>query len=264
MDYFFKMVEVSKLEILLVFGGLFIMLVLVAIIFFKKRGKSNSHIQGLEDKIEFQSALQSSLLEIREERTLAFSKELHDNVGQILSVALMQLNMQIDRQTDDYEKENSIAIKSLVEKSLDEIRFVSKASLADVQDEVLFTDLVQQDLQRIELLKNIECHFSLVGDRPFNIPMDHQIIVYRMLQEIINNILKHSQSRKIDLEIVNTIQNCFIRIQDYGKGFVVKGKIMSGVGLRNIKSRAKLINAKCEINSKIGQGTELTIDYPYL
>ena len=86
------MFQVNELKILWIFGGLFIILLSVAYIFFKKRKKSNSRIQGLENKIKFQSALQSSLLEIKEERTLAFSKELHDNVGQILSVALMQLN----------------------------------------------------------------------------------------------------------------------------------------------------------------------------
>ncbi len=258
------MLLISKLEILWISGGLFILLLVIAYVFFKKRKKSDIHIQGLENKIKFQSALQSSLLEIREERALAFSKELQDNVGQILSVAVMQLNMQIGRQKDDNEKENSIAIKGLVEKTLDEIRFISKSSLADVKDQIFFTDLIQQDLQRIELLKNIKCHFNLVGDQPINIPMEHQVIVYRMLQEVINNILKHSQSQKIDLEIINNIQSCFICIRDYGKGFVMNGKVMSGVGLQNIKSRAKLINAECVINSTVGQGTELTIDYPYL
>lgn len=245
-------------------GILFFLILLIMVLVFFKRRKAKLRIKQLERKIKFQSALQNSLLEIKEERTLAFTRELYDNVGQILSAALMQLNMQISCQDNETEKENSLAVKKLIEKSLEEIRYISKASLSEVQNEVVFTDLLEKDLQRIEFLKNIKCDFKLIGSAPNNISIAHQVIIYRMLQEIINNILKHSQSVKIELEIKNNLQNCFISVRDYGKGFVVKGKEMSGAGLKTIKTRAKLINAKYVIDSKLGEGTLMTIDYPYL
>jgi len=88
---------------------------------------------------------------------------------------------------------------------------------------------------------------------------EHETIIYRILQESISNILRHSHSETIDIAF--NIKNCRITIADSGKGFDCE-KDSKGNGLNNIATRAELIGAAFDIRSELGKGSQITIDYP--
>lgn len=241
---------------------LLVLLVLgFSLFFFFYKKKTDSLLAKMRSDMVFQSELTQSSLEIKEEILGSFSRELHDNIGQLLSVAVMHLNIQIE-DPEKVEKENLIIVKKTVEKSLNEIRTISKLINGEIHDDHNFTELLSDDLKRIELLKNISCNLNITGT-PNVIVEKHQIIIYRMLQESISNILKHSQSSQIDVNINNNDDCCKISIKDYGTGFLLEDKNRKGFGLNNIRARARLINADYYIRSIMDKGTTVFINYYY-
>ena len=202
-----------------------------------------------------------SKIEIKEQTLTNISRELHDNIGQILSVALMQMNILIENE-EECKKENIRDIKELVNKSLNEIRMLAKFSNGDIQLQSNFIDTVAEDLKRITKLKKIKCDVTVKGTI-INLKKEHEIIIYRILQEAISNILKHSHSETILINIVFNKKNCVITVIDSGKGFDIQ-KCTIGSGIYNMKTRAELIGAAFKTISKKDKGTELTIDYPLL
>ena len=231
--------------------------VFILFVFFQKK-KTKFLMDKLEAELLFQSELTKSKIEIKEQTLTNVSRELHDNVGQILSVALMQMNILIENNAN-YSTSELLKIKDLVTKSLNEIRLLSKIMNGDLFLNTNFIAAVTEDLDRIKALKKIKCKVNINGEIQ-KINTEHETIIYRILQESISNILRHSHSDTITINILFTRNNCQIDIIDTGKGFNLKEN-SKGTGLSNIKMRADLIGAKFDIYSD-KKGTVLMINYP--
>ncbi|MEO8234366.1 MAG: ATP-binding protein [Flavobacterium sp.] len=236
-----------------------LLLTLFVLFYFFQKKKSKFLIEKMEADLLFQSELTNSKIEIKEQTLTNVSRELHDNIGQILSVALMQMNIIIEND-DEYTKKELKNIKELVNKSLNEIRLLSKIMNGDIFVNTNFIKSISDDLKRIAELKKIKYQLNVNGEIQ-KINKEHQTIIYRILQESIANILRHSHSETIAIEIFFSSNNCKINIIDTGKGFDYK-KESSGIGLANIKTRVALIKATLKIHSEINKGTIITIDYP--
>jgi len=238
---------------------LFTLLLTVFILFFFFQKKKTKFLTDkLEAELLFQSELTKSKIEIKEQTLTNVSRELHDNIGQILSVALMQMNILIEN-NDSYTMSELVKIKDLVNKSLNEIRLLSKVMNGDVFLNTNFIAAISEDLDRIKALKKIKCNLNINGEIK-KINTEHETIIYRILQESISNILRHSHSDSITINVLFTKKNCQIDIIDTGKGFNLK-ESTKGSGLSNIKTRADLIGATFNIYSD-NKGTLLMINYP--
>lgn len=238
---------------------LFTLLILVLVLFFYfHKKKTNFLIEKMEADLHFQSELVKSRIEIKDQTLSEISRELHDNIGQILSVAIMQVNMYIQNQKE-INKEDLNDLKNVLAKSLDEIRTLSRVINRDNLLESNFLEAIQLDLERIRKLKKIDCYFSIKGDFP-EINIEHELIIYRIFQEAILNILKHSHSEVIDFQIECLEEDVKIKLIDHGIGFDAKKK-SSGSGLNNIHVRAKLIGASVSIESN-NSGTTVLFTYP--
>lgn len=239
---------------------LFTLLLTLFILFsFFQKKKSKFLMDKMEADLFYNSELTKSKIEIKEQTLTNVSRELHDNIGQILSVALMHMNMIIENDSE-YSKKELKNIKELVNKSLNEIRLLSKIMNGDIFVNTNFIDAVSEDLERIKELKKIKCKLVIEGEVQ-KINKEHETIIYRILQESISNILRHSHSETITIEIFFTPTNCKINIMDTGKGFDLE-TYTKGAGLVNIKTRTELIGAKFNIISFLKKGTNLMIDYP--
>ena len=213
----------------------------------------------MEAELLFQSELTKSKIEIKEQTLTNVSRELHDNIGQILSVALMHMNIIIESD-EQYSKKDLKNIKELVNKSLNEIRLLSKIMNGDIFLNTSFIAAISEDLERIKQLKKIKCKLNIDGEvQPIN--KEHETILYRILQEAISNILRHSHSDTITVNILFSENKCKIDVVDTGKGFDIKNSL-KGSGLSNIDTRADLIGAHFNIYSDTNKGTILMIDYP--
>ncbi len=236
-----------------------LILTLFILFFFFQKKKSKFLMEKMEADILFHSELTKSKIEIKEQTLTNISRELHDNVGQILSVALMQMNILIDNK-EGYNKKDLQGLKELVNKSLNEIRILSKLINGDITLKSSFIKTVSDDLDRITQLKKIKCKLNVEG-KVLQIDKGHETIIYRILQEAISNILRHSHSESIIINVLFSNNNCKIDVIDYGNGFDVE-KCTRGSGLSNMKIRAELIGATFSVFSDQDKGTMLMIDYP--
>ncbi|WP_238989961.1 sensor histidine kinase [Flavobacterium sharifuzzamanii] len=211
----------------------------------------------MEADLYFQSELVKTRIEIKDQTLCEISKELHDNIGQIISVAIMQLNICIS--SKDVQMNELKDLKTLLAKSLDELRILSRIINKDNLLQNNFLEAIQQDLERIKKLKKIKFNFSQIGAVP-TINKEHELIIYRIFQEALHNSLKHSRSDLFDVHIETTDSLFTLKLKDFGIGYDLE-KSNSGIGLNNMKLRAKLIGAELILNSD-STGTSVTIEYP--
>lgn len=250
--------EIQLLVISLSIVFFTLLIVLFVLFFYFQKKKTQFLIDKMESEINFQSELIKTSVEIKDQTLTEISKELHDNIGQIISVAIMQLNMfaQNDKAITSAELEE---LKQIMAKSLAEIRILSRIINKDNLINTNFIESIKNDFKRIEKLKNIDCHLYIDCDFP-KINTEHELILYRIFQESIHNSLKHSASKKIEMIIICKEENITINLKDYGIGFDSK-QSHSGLGLNNITNRARLIGAEIDIASN-EQGTNTFLKYP--
>lgn len=235
-----------------------LLIVLFVVFFYFQKKKTAYLIEKMETELHFQSELVQTRIEIKDQTLSEISKELHDNIGQILSVAIMQVNM-YSKDVSKIRINELTDLKEVLAKSLDEIRILSKIINRDNFSNLNFEEAIELDFERIRKLKKIQCELKVIGDIP-TINKEHELIIYRIFQEAIHNILRHSHSEIIAMKMECDTDNLIITLTDQGVGFDVE-MARSGLGLHNMKSRSKLIGAKVTIDSN-SNGSEVVLRYP--
>lgn len=210
---------------------------------------------------QFSRTLLESRLEIQEETLEHISKELHDNLGHIASLVKIYLNTIVTDNEADREK---IEVAKDVTKQL--IRDIKQLSVRLSANPVIQNGLVaavEKETERLNQTGLLTASMATAGDVPY-IENDKAIILYRMVQEIINNIIKHSEGKKVivNLEYIN--KSIILVVRDDGKGFdMEQGMNKGGAGLLNLKNRAQQLKATLNIESKPNHGTVITIQMRY-
>lgn len=227
-------------------------------IYFQK--KKIQHVQEKANlKAQYDQEILKSQIEVQNATLQYLGKELHDNVGQLLSVARINLNV-VEETTQEVENEGFVKqANELVEQSIQELRALSKSLDGDFVQDFGFQEMIIHELQRIRKTKKFETEILIQGQR-YSLGYDREIVLFRITQEILNNALKHSGAKIVEVILNYSPTDFTLQIIDNGKGFdyseVIKSELsQSGSGLRNIQRRATLIDFECEIISKISKGT---------
>ncbi len=230
--------------------------VVIFISFFYK--KTKLIVQQKEKEIAFENELADTQVEIKEQTLNYIGQELHDDLGQKLSVVKLRLN-QIANKIQTEQKEELLETNALLGECIQDIRNLTKTFVTEQIEHFGLIDSVEREVQRINKLNLIEVTF-ITNNHDVDLDNRHSLIIFRIIQETINNILKHSRAKKMQIEVMDSSVKLKIKICDNGKGFNVN-EIQDGSGIKNIKSRAKLINAKYKITSEEDKGTTTTLNY---
>ncbi|MBV9962575.1 MAG: hypothetical protein JO072_10040 [Parafilimonas sp.] len=252
-------------EIILIIGITVSLLVVgigIISLFIAYRNKQTKLIQ--EKKIleaTFQQQLLQTQLEIQEQTFNIISREIHDNVGQILSLAKVQLNI-ID-QSETLNKTLLADAKDSVSKAMTDLRDIAKSLNTERIQLSSLTEITANELQRINRAGLIFTSINTEGKEQ-NMQEQKKLIIFRIIQESLQNILKHSKAKNIDILFCYGTEHLTIKIQDNGTGFAKELLTKKdGLGLQNIINRAALIGGKADITSMINEGTTITITSPY-
>jgi len=236
--------------------SLFILLLVVSVFFLFRiylKRKNKLLLEKERMNIEFEQTLLKSQLEIQEHTFNEISREIHDNIGQVLS--LVRINLNTLRAPDDTDKLE--LMDDLMGKAINDLRNLSHSLDADHIRNNGWTSAIQKllnDLQRsgkYKIIISIEEELPALGS-------DKPIILFRMIQEVVNNIIRHAGADTICLDAKKENDKIEIAIKDNGKGFDTAGN-SPGLGLQNLKNRAKMINAGLLVNSEPGKGTCVSI-----
>lgn len=228
--------------------------------------KKKQHAFKIEKEItqaQFRQQILQSQLEIQEQTLQHVSNELHDNIAQIASIIKMNLHtIKLDNISKAEQKLEDI--KDLTRQLISDVKGLSINLNGELIAQIGLYRAIEVEVDRINKTELFNASFDKDGDLVL-LDNDKAIILYRMIQEIINNIVKHSNANEIKLKLFTNENFITLALSDNGNGFNVDEKLKNGTssGLYNLHKRAKLINAKLTINSVINEGTNVTIELPY-
>jgi len=203
-------------------------------------------------------------MEIQEQTFKEIAREIHDNVGQILSLAKLGLNT-LDLESKDEAKEGILEISDILEKALEDLRHMSRSMNSDLIKSGGLKKSIEMQVGFLQRGGKFNIHLDENGEY-VRLDENKEIILFRILQEAINNIIRHSKATDINISLFYDKNYLKLDVKDNGKGFNVDEKF-AGVnqinGIYNMKYRAKLIEAEFEMESQIGNGTTITVKTPY-
>ena len=207
----------------------------------------------------FEHTLTQSQLEIQEQTINEISQEIHDNVGQILSLAKVQLNI-VEKQLVEVPvllKES----KENISRAMSDLRDIAKGLNSDRVAKISLINSIDQEIERLNKTKNILAQINVIGEE-INIDSKKKLIIFRIVQETFNNVMKHASASILKISINFSIDFISIIIEDNGKGFDHNSLVSSGLGLDNIIKRTSMIGGVANINSEINKGTIITLNIP--
>lgn len=226
---------------------------------FQKR-KNKLLLDKIRQQKEFEETVAETREEIQEQTLKYIGQELHDNVGQLLSLASMQMGMLGAKVTDDI-KVSFVETQKTIKDSLEEVRTLSRALNTDVIQNRGFLESVRVEIERLNRMKLITANFMIIGDIKTLENKKDGIILFRILQEFISNTVKHSNASELNISFEYKSDQLIIKAADDGKGFIVND-VKNSSGVLNMKSRAELTQSSYSLTSQPNEGTELTMIYP--
>jgi len=253
-----------------IFSGTLLAFLLVgfimAMFFFYQRRRNKQERELLRLKEEYEQEVLRSQLEIQETTMKSIAQELHDNVGQSLSLVKLWMSMApVGKDHEAYEGvQNS---KDLLQKVIQDMADLTKSLHTDRITDIGLSEAINFDLSSIRRAGVMKVEFEVLGDE-FHFPEQKSIFIFRMYQEMMNNMLKHSKAASVQVSLSYSANELFIlKIQDDGVGFDLLQKKeatagSSGLGLKSMRNRAKMIGADLAIQSEPGKGTRISVTVP--
>lgn len=240
----------------LVFFAVFAIVFVVAF----QRRKNRLLKERFEAEQRYQRELAKAQTEIQEQTLKNIAWELHDNVGQLLSVANLQLNVLSTSIPAQFQPQVG-ETKSIIQDTVQEIRSLSKVLNNDVVLKNGLIKSIQVELDRFNRLGYLNASLKISGDI---VPLSSasEIIIFRILQEFLSNVSKHARATKLFVHLDYKEKGVEIMAQDDGVGFDVNQKSDSS-GMETMRSRAQLLNADFALHSAPGHGTRLQLKYLY-
>ena len=243
--------ERQGVAILISIGVLVLLCVVVIFLFVIFQRRKNTLLQEQEDaKKQFEKEIAETQVEIREQTLRNISWELHDNIGQLLTLAKIQLQVATP--------ENIKEVSNTIGKGLQEVRALSKLINPDFIKNIELYKVVQLEIDRFNRLNFIKSELNVTGEA-HKLDPKIEIILFRILQEFFSNTIKHSKATTLKVNLDYQENSLYITAADNGVGYDTSEDSQKGIGLLNIQNRAKLINAEINFNSEIGKGTTLKI-----
>lgn len=234
-------------------------LVIIFFIVFQKR-KNKLLLDKITQQQIFEEEIAQAQTETQEQTLKNIGWELHDNIGQLLSFANMQLSilkMQVTDDVKDKFKDTTDALKE----SLSEVRALSRTLNNEVVLNNGFEKSIANELNRLKKMKFASAELKITGDKVEFTNRKHEIILFRILQEFLSNSVKYSEAKNLSVLLNYKNDSIEIIAKDDGVGFDIEA-IDKGSGLINMNSRATLIGANMDLISKPGEGVKLVLNYP--
>ncbi len=247
----FKGILWGSVALLIVLGGSFLMFVKY------ERDK----VKAIEDKakreLEFQREIRLAEMEIGEETKSQIARDLHDTIGHSLS--LMRIVHEQIRSTSDASENTLNEMDALIEKASNEVRTVSRTLNTDFLKSNDFSSSIQIELDRLARIHPaIKISFQKGLSMPDRYTNDQLLMAYRIFQEALTNALKHADANQIAVKCWQ--DNALLHLSDNGKGFERANQgAHQANGIRNMFKRAELVSLAMQLESKIGEGTQISI-----
>lgn len=206
-----------------------------------------------------ENRLMTAVLRTEERQRATFSRELHDGLGPLLSSAKMSLSALNRTEMDDRSREMLNNTSAVIDEAIRSLREISNNLSPHVLNNFGLVHGIKNFVDRVSALNNREIIFrTRLQDERFD--SNIEVVLYRVVCELVNNSLKHSACQRIIVELNKEGDNIVVDYRDNGKGFNLADVENMGMGLSNIKSRISSLGGKLRIESKPGNGMSAHIE----
>jgi signal transduction histidine kinase len=229
-----------------------------ALAYQKRKNKHIKEKQSMESA--FQSAILQTQIEIQEHTLKNVAQEIHDNIGQILILAKLNLNT-FPPLADPVAKTKVNDTRQLVTKAINDLRDLSKSMHGEKISEIGLQEAVTNELKILQNTGLYQTLLQVNGSR-YRLSPQREMVLFRIVQESLHNAVKHAKAQIIEVGLQYDPSLFRLTITDNGIGFepALQTANNSGIGLKNMKDRAALTGGKFSIHSVPGSGTTITIE----
>ncbi|MEX1192396.1 MAG: ATP-binding protein [Brumimicrobium sp.] len=242
---------------------LMLLIAVVLFIYFSRKKILLQRMEHKDAKIQHQSMLMQTMIDTQEKERKRIAQDLHDDISSKINVLSLNCKMINEGVVHENQLQKiSSEMIGMTEELLDSTRRITH----DLMPPVL--DNIGLDAAIIELCKNFSNSSDIIinyeneiGELIFDeINKDKHVHLFRIIQELINNSIRHGQATRIDLSIEKKGENVILSYKDNGKGFEQNElSQIKGIGMKNITTRIDFMSAKFYLESKIGKGVSILI-----
>lgn len=250
--------ERSRTILLVIIGGFLLVAAFTFLLY--KRSRDKQRLSNAREREELQRRQYAAVLEAEENERSRVAKDLHDGIGQLLSTAKLTLSAMDEPTSAESNKmlNNSMQI---LDEATREVRAISHNLMPATLTQIGLGAALHDLFMKINESNLLRVNLNVTGLEE-RLPPSTEIAVYRVVQEIINNMIKHSKADTITVKIVRSESSMNLTIADNGIGF--EKELISkstGLGWKNIFSRISMLNGEIDVDSAPGSGTSINIQF---
>ena len=222
------------------------------------RNKQNINRKEQEKlQATFQFEILKTQLEVQENTFAYISKELHDNVNQVLS--FIKLNLGLINSDDEVVSQQINESRDLIGETINDLRDLSQSLSFDRIMQLGLVKTISTSAERFNRSNVLNTSVTVQGDE-YSLGEQRELVLFRIFQESVHNVLKHAAASQLTVNLNYCPDLFLLTIKDDGKGFLQMAKSeQQGAGLQNIINRAALIGAVAEITSTPGLGCTVAV-----
>jgi two-component system, NarL family, sensor kinase len=254
----YLIIGVAVVAMLLMAGS-----IILFVLYYQKR-MTEEQLRRQEMELDYQRKMMEAALESQENERRRVAGDLHDSIGAMLSTIRLSLLTHVKRNPGDTA--GIVESKKMLDETIDSVRRISRDLMPSTLEKFGLVQAIKEMCDRFQSTSALPITFNEIGSTPA-LAKNRELMVFRIVQELINNSLKHAKAKQINV-VLNNSHQLLVSVEDDGTGFVLEDQKSDkthgkGLGLFNIENRARVIGGSVEFNSEIGHGSKIVISIPY-
>jgi signal transduction histidine kinase len=256
--------EENQVITVVVIGVILLLLMATSLLlffFFSRKKIIQKELEKKSAEVEHQKDLIQATILTQENERKRIAQDLHDEISSKLNVIHLNANLLLDGglSSEEYSNVNK-SILDITSRTLETSRKIAHDLLPPILEKFGLKSAIEELADDYNSSKKIHIEYVLKYPKDL-INKTSELHIFRIIQELINNSIKHGNAKNINLVIENQKPTIHIKYSDNGVGFdVTRAQYQKGLGMKNIESRIELLNATLEIKSEINKGTTFTIN----
>lgn len=245
----------------LVYSVIFLVLLTIGLILFfhfSRKKIIEKEIENIAIELDYQQKILQTALRVQEKERKRIAQDLHDDISSKLNVVSLTAHMLLDDvNLSKGQKDSLDHILHITTNILDSSRKIAHHLMPAILDEFGLKVALQELFDEFIIGTKLEIIYE-IEEIP-SLDKEQELHVFRILQELINNSIKHGKANLLNIKIRQELNGFLIHYKDNGSGFKINNNKTIGIGLQNIKSRVKILKGKFQINSSPDTGSAFII-----
>ncbi len=239
-----------------------VLLLMIAILAYRHIRKQNEYLRNVaEMKTIHENSLLQAQLEIQEQAFANISREIHDNIGQKLSLSKLYLTTLNYNDPEALQKKIE-TVTGIIGVSIEGLSNITRSMSSEIVNANGLIGALEQEVNMLNRAGAIKARLEVSGQTLF-LATNKELLIFRVIQEAITNILKHAQASVVNINMHYGADGMLdIVVTDDGKGFNSAGNQPAGIGLHNMEKRCRMLNGSFSCISEPGLGTKIILKIP--